>query len=201
MTGRSLSMSSLVPSRVRILNVLAPLLTAAWLSACCHCKPCCMLEGCQGDPEHPVPGKVIAAADAQANPNHTPPDNGANPKVFGRTRFQGSIVAFDVMSYESNPAQVEKLVVNWTSHPAGSTPIPWPAYEPPEAPLHEYTISVPKTRWYVVDIAAACDPSGPNNCFHIRVEAYDHAGNKVFGKARAYAVGLDTEWEELTEPL
>jgi hypothetical protein len=194
-------MSSPVSSRVRAVIGFAVLMLASFATACCNCQPCCKLRGCQGDSQHPVPGTVVVDPGASSNNSFATRSDGANPKIYGRARFQGTIVAFDVMSFESSPAQVEKLVINWTSHNNGTTPIAWPVVEPGD-PLHTYTVPVPKTRWYVVDIPATLDASGSNDCFHIRIDAYDHAGALVISAAKKFTPGTDlTEYEQATDPM
>jgi hypothetical protein len=184
-------MSSLLSFRARAVIVVAAILLTSFASACCTCK-----TGAGAADR----GKVLVAFDAVSNGTHAPPQGtGSNPKILGRIRFQGSVISFDVESQEAIPAQVEKLVVNWTSHVEGTSPIPFPVLDPND-PLHTYTIPFPSTDWYVVNIPATFDASGSNNCLHIRVDAYDHSGGSVTWGMKAYLPGLNTNWEQLKKP-
>ena len=191
----------MVSFRARVVILITALWLASFVSACCSCQDCCKEVACQVDSKHPVPGMVVVDPDALSNPTYAPKSDGSNPRIYGRARFQGTVITFEVMSLESSPPEAEKLVINWTSHTNATVPILWPVLAQND-PLHTYTIPAPKTRWYVVDIPATWDASGSNDCFHIRVDAYDHAGNLLMSAGKKFIPGIDVaQWEDASDPI
>lgn len=137
---------------------------------------------------------MVVTPDAVANANYEPKGDNAPPKVYGRARFNGAGVQFDILVMESAPAQIEDVYVNYTSHTDGVTPIIWPYPAPDPTP---YTQDPPKTRWYIYDIPGTWDSTSPNNCFHVRVDAFDHYGQLVYSVSQKFSPpATTTTWSD-----
>ena len=123
-----------------------------------------------------------------SNPTHAQGlGGGSNPKVYGRSRFQGSVVRFDIQILESAPAQVDRVDLRWVSHNDTATPL-----FPTEAQA-SYPINPRQTRWYVFSIPATWDATAPNDCFHIQAQLFSGALPMGTVKQKFTPV-LDTAW-------
>jgi hypothetical protein len=173
----------------------ATVLIAAFVGACCCCKdkhaaPTHYARA--GGPKHI--GRIEVPADAVANTTYEPKGDSSPPKVYGRARFNGTVVAYDLLFMESTPAQIEDVYLNYTSHQEGVTPIFWPYPAPDPTP---YTQDPPKTRWYIYDLPATWSSTAPNDCFHVRVDAFDHYGQLVYSVSQKFSPPVTTTtWSE-----
>jgi hypothetical protein len=136
----------------------------------------------------PMGGEVVVDPASISNPTKAlGTGGGSNPKVYGRTRFQGSLVRFDVQVLESSPAQVDRVDLRWVSHNDAALPV-----FPTDAQA-SYLINPRQTRWYVFSIPATWDSTAPNDCLHIQAELF--TGTTSLGTVKQkFTPVVDAAW-------